>query len=295
MMDIKYTYINYLFNPNNLTSLKKLSLNKLPRNYFDFVSIADFNTYDTLLHIPNSYKSAAVKYCYYLTDSITKDEYPRYSLAYLNEFLNTSQIYFKNETFESLINSLVIYYSRYKNSGFEKKFNQLMENIPISNRDIKENVVNLINRYDALNKPFPDDVLNATLIDYEGREFPFSELVKKYKGCIIYIDFWASWCAPCIKEFPASNNLNRQVEDKKVVFLYLSIDERRTDFLAASKKNLSEKKSYQIKNASISRLNDYLDFSSIPKYIIVDKDGKLVNRNAPRPSDPNTIELLLNK
>ncbi|MGW8121131.1 TlpA family protein disulfide reductase [Roseivirga echinicomitans] len=112
------------------------------------------------------------------------------------------------------------------------------------------------------------------------------EFLSENKGRIVYVDFWASWCAPCIKEMPASRRLRKDYENAPVTFLYLSIDK---DYDAWNKSNTEQKlrgypNSYMIVNKDQSSFLSDLELSSIPRYLIFDKQGRLVDENAPRPS-----------
>lgn len=65
--------------------------------------------------------------------------------------------------------------------------------------------------------PFPADVV---LTDLQGKKVDFA----KYRGKYVFIDLWASWCIPCIKEIPHLKQLEKDLQNKDVVFLSISID-----------------------------------------------------------------------
>ena len=123
------------------------------------------------------------------------------------------------------------------------------------------------------------------MIDRNGREHRLSE----FKGKRIYIDFWATWCGPCIQESPAFEALYEEYKDKDVVFLQVSID-----------KNLNAWKNY------ISRHNKKVpQFRSddpvlkekwavlyIPRFVLIDKDFRIASPFAPRPSEQQIRTLL---
>ncbi len=135
------------------------------------------------------------------------------------------------------------------------------------------------------------------LAHFSGTDVTWQNILEKHKGNVIYVDFWASWCAPCRSEMPASQALQKQFAGKEVVFVYVSIDENSVDWKKASKlEAIDGGESYIIIRPEKSELTKQYKISSIPRYFLIDKSGKVVNANAPRPSDNQIlkeIQLLL--
>lgn len=118
------------------------------------------------------------------------------------------------------------------------------------------------------------------LADTSGKTISLSSL----KGKVVYIDFWASWCGPCRKEMPHSRALMEKLKDEPVTFLFVSIDEKPD----AWRKAMAQEKLPGIhlldnRGWSSPILGDY-NFHSIPHYVLIDKDGKMVSPDAERPS-----------
>ncbi|HEY8400756.1 MAG TPA: TlpA disulfide reductase family protein [Cytophagaceae bacterium] len=134
-----------------------------------------------------------------------------------------------------------------------------------------------------------------TLTDINGNKVSLSD----FKGKVVYLDFWASWCAPCLLEINKSKNLKQKYADNNnVVFLYVSIDKD----LAAWKNMVSKKNIQGVHlNSKDGKEEDILtkyNLVSIPKFVLIDKQGNIVDDDAKRPSDPaliNDIEKLLNQ
>lgn len=112
------------------------------------------------------------------------------------------------------------------------------------------------------------------------------DLVKNNKGKIIYIDFWASWCAPCRVAMPASRKLQEEYKNKDVFFLYISIDTDLKKWEIASEKE----KLHNNYNNNLLAINypdaffyKEMQLKTIPRYVIYDRKGKLVNKDAPSP------------
>ncbi|MFY0603071.1 MAG: TlpA family protein disulfide reductase [Flavobacteriaceae bacterium] len=114
------------------------------------------------------------------------------------------------------------------------------------------------------------------LIDEQNNETTLKKILEDNKGKIVYIDFWASWCAPCRKAFLSYPKLKETYKDKDVVFLFISIDR---DIAKWEKANMEENlsNSYYTLNYPIAEFYEKLKISRIPRYLIFDKSGKLVN------------------
>lgn len=126
----------------------------------------------------------------------------------------------------------------------------------------------------------------------EKHPFTLKGLLEKHKGKIIYIDFWASWCAPCIQAFPASQALRTNYKND-IVIVYLSLDQNYEHWLNASEKKLKNYPlSYIIVNAKQADFLKELKVSEIPRYLLFDRDGNLVHKNAPGPEGEPIRELL---
>lgn len=107
------------------------------------------------------------------------------------------------------------------------------------------------------------------------------------KGKVVYVDVWATWCVPCRAEFPQASQLQQQFSSNPgVVFLYVSVDQNQ----AAWKKVLQDDAhlgGIHINQASVEQAGSlwkpYL-LSSIPRYMLIDQKGLIVQANADRPS-----------
>lgn len=121
-------------------------------------------------------------------------------------------------------------------------------------------------------------------------EEKFNEYLKQMRGNRpVYIDLWASWCGPCIREMDSSKELFAKYRTR-IAFVYVSIDHD----IEAWKKMIKRLGLEQIsmKHFRVGPQGDVMktfDIASIPRYILVDRHGNFVNLDAPRPSDPKLI------
>ena len=118
-----------------------------------------------------------------------------------------------------------------------------------------------------------------------------------FKGKFLYVDIWASWCGPCRKQFPHAEKLKSKFTKrqlKKLNFIYISIDNDREKWKESiNKLDLTGHHFISPSNESNSA-GEYFEISSIPRYILINKDGEVIDNNAKRPSDESLFNDLLN-
>jgi thiol-disulfide isomerase/thioredoxin len=130
--------------------------------------------------------------------------------------------------------------------------------------------------------------INSTreIIDYSSNDrFSLNEILKQNKGKIVYIDFWASWCMPCRSSMQELPRIWSKYSSSPISFIYISIDEKKGAWEAAVKEeNLnSQKYNYLVSDPKNSSLLNQYSIREIPRYMIFDKEGKVVQLNAPSP------------
>ena len=129
-----------------------------------------------------------------------------------------------------------------------------------------------------------------TLKDKKGNLFDSSSL----KGKVVYIDFWGSWCKPCLAEMPASALLQEKMQKKDVVFLFINFYDTEAQWL----KIIQEKNLGGIHLKAEAKDHAYferafgINKTGFPRYALLDKNGVLVSTSAPRPSDQTIIHLI---
>lgn len=129
--------------------------------------------------------------------------------------------------------------------------------------------------------------------DYENVNGSKTSL-ESLRGKYVYIDVWATWCGPCREEISHLQKMETAYHGKKIEFVSISADKQ--------KDREKWKKMIADKQMSGTQLIADKDFDSdfikayaidgIPRFILVDPNGKIVNADAPRPSDPELSKLL---
>jgi thiol-disulfide isomerase/thioredoxin len=125
--------------------------------------------------------------------------------------------------------------------------------------------------------------------DSSGKKYSLED----YKGKVIYLDLWASWCAPCRYETPFLQKLTEKYKDEKnIMFISIAVLDKYDKWKEAL---VSDKPGWlQLFDSNSAVQNAYVA-NSIPKFIVVNKEGKIVSFDAASPSSGETIEKLLNE
>lgn len=129
------------------------------------------------------------------------------------------------------------------------------------------------------------------LEDADGTRTDFSSVLKENEGKIVYVGFWASWCGPCRAQTPYTKKLMRQFEYRDIAFVFISTDSDNKAWKKATQEEGMTRSSYRILNPDSKFLQD-INLRYIPRYIIFDRKGNLINTNAPRPSDDDIVSLI---
>ena len=113
-----------------------------------------------------------------------------------------------------------------------------------------------------------------------------------FKGRVVYVDVWATWCAPCVEEIPYAKELHETFENSdQVIFLNVSVDKD----IDAWKRKVAKEKDWKGVHINLSKSQtDSLAVKyrvvGYPKYFLIDKDGRIVTSRAPRPSSKDVIK-----
>jgi len=146
-------------------------------------------------------------------------------------------------------------------------------------------------KYDALKK-LSKGAPSPVFTDYVNHAGGTNSLTD-YKGKYVYIDVWATWCGPCLAEVPALKEVEKQYHGKNIEFLSISIDTEPAR--EAWRKMVTDKELGGVQlladQAWQSAFISAYEINSIPRFIIIDPDGNIVNSNAPRPSDKKLLNI----
>lgn len=99
----------------------------------------------------------------------------------------------------------------------------------------------------------------------------------KFKGKYILVDIWASWCRPCINKFPDFDSLKLAYKDKNIAFLQISCDQEERRWRSGM--GYTHRSGDQWFLTGDRKFMTDLQVATIPRYLLVDKNGKIIDAN----------------
>lgn len=148
--------------------------------------------------------------------------------------------------------------------------------------------------YDRLSKLIPGvEASDFEMQTVDGKSVHFRDIIGK--GKVTYIDFWATWCGPCCAEIPFVEKLVEKYKDNPdIEFISISLDNDLKKWHRKLEKDQPQWPQFVIPENFDSTFAKEYNITAIPRFMIFDKEGKIININAPRPSRDN-IDTFLQK
>ena len=156
------------------------------------------------------------------------------------------------------------------------------------NKEYQKDITKDFDKMRTIAKGKPSPVFR----NYENHEGGTTSL-DDLKGRYVYMDIWATWCGPCKREIPSLKELEMEYSDKNIVFVSISIDEQKDHDKWQNMVTQLELGGIQLfadNDWNSQFVKDYL-IKGIPRFILVDPQGNIVNSNAPRPSSEDIRDL----
>lgn len=194
---------------------------------------------------------------------------------------------------ERLLSNRLIYYSNAKELGMARKLQSLLTGHFAGGKEAREGNQRIA-RLESLLEEGRQDEQIAIRNDYT-KISSVDELLAPYKGKIVYLDIWGTWCGPCKAEMSYVPELKTQMKGKDVVFLYLSndkdnADEKWKEYIRVNKITGEHVRMPEDRIRNIwEALLPGEEVRSYPTFFIFDRDGKVAVKKAKRPSDGEVL------
>lgn len=260
---------------------------KIPENFKDYF-VKDIPQNDFDLYAKSISYASYMNGLYYAKLSKQLKEYPRESLAYFKaeiQFLGNSN--FPKIIKEKMYQGLIISYMRAKDPEIKAWLNKT-----IAEKVTDETALKRYEDFKAKEVAYNDGDMapNFTYPDINGK----SVSLRDFKGSVVYIDLWATWCGPCIKGLPYFKKLKEKYKNENIKFVMISFDEdieAWNKMVTGNNEGLFE--GIQLATGSYqNEINTTYNVNGIPHYILIDKEGKIVQKSAVGPYDLELIPIL---
>lgn len=237
----------------------------------DFTNEEDYKTFSKLRILAMRYYGDRLAKAYEITND--------YSLAFEESLKGLENGAIKDAMISQFSRLVVTPHQR-----LEETYQFVMDNT--TNAKYKEGYTKTYNSLKHLAKGNESPKFNYE--NYKGGKTSLDDLKGKY----VYIDMWATWCAPCKKEIPALKRVEKQFHGKNIAFVSISVD-RKKDY-DTWRKMIEDEELGGIQlmadNDRNSKFYHDYEISGIPRFILIDPEGKIISADAPRPSNPRLVE-----
>lgn len=139
-------------------------------------------------------------------------------------------------------------------------------------------------------KHFSDEALNDMFITLQGESITLQNILKKHKDKTILIDVWASWCRDCLEGLPKVKSLQSEYED--VAYVFLSLDRGEEAWERGIEKYQVEGEHYYMPNGKKCAFADFVKIDWIPRYMVINKAGKIELFKAIKADDNKLVNAL---
>ncbi|TKG97039.1 TlpA family protein disulfide reductase [Puteibacter caeruleilacunae] len=133
---------------------------------------------------------------------------------------------------------------------------------------------------------------NTILLDTAKNEITLGEVMAQQQGKVVYLDTWAMNCYPCRMAMPYSRDLKEKLKGKNISFVFLSTEQvPQKQWTKVYETTHTKENHYVLKHGFKAKFLQLMEMNWVPNYMIIDKQGRLKDYCADRPSKENNERL----
>ncbi|MEG2555964.1 MAG: TlpA disulfide reductase family protein [Odoribacter sp.] len=156
----------------------------------------------------------------------------------------------------------------------------------LKNADFKQAFLGRLEERTKLMEGQP--AIDFAVVDMDGKEGRLSD----YKGKVLYVDFWTTWCGPCLGEMPHFNELSKKYPD--IQFIGVSVDNNTKVWLNKLEGDAGHGNVLELFSPDPLVRTEW-DITGIPRFLLIDPEFRIISAVAPWSSDTEAITPLLEK
>jgi thiol-disulfide isomerase/thioredoxin len=269
---------------------------KMPPEYFDFLNKLENRRGDELT--VSTYLNFLNEYAMYIDQMVPLDSQKVYLTNMADEFEKGASFFLRyyNQVEKGFLKDVLIskFYYRLLDAKYYAQLKNIFDINLIADKEFHD-IIQQKYDYEKSLYENPQFSERTKFNELKNENDFLNALIKNYPNKVIYIDFWAPWCSPCMSEMPYSEKIKNHFQDKNVAFVYLA---NRCEE-GAWKTTIAEQKidgeHYLLSDKQYAQLSEIFKITGIPHYALIDNKGNIVNENAPRPSSDNELINLIEK
>jgi len=278
---IEYDYLQSYNNYQKFYSYHKKVKANLPDDYYDPVINMDTDD-DEIFRHSRAYRNLIVENFRHSS----KRELALDSTLTIIDFVKNKISNIKSIDIREQFSSMLIRQMKESNPNLDDDYKRIMS-LLLTDR-MKEKLT-------QRHKTAKESTSGAQAINFNYENFNGGRTtLKDLSGKLLYIDVWATWCGPCIKEMPALKELVAHYAGKEIEFVSISIDHQ-SDYKKWRKmvpeKNVGGIHLYDNEGLNSSFMKAF-SVGLIPRFMMIDREGKIITAHAPRPSDKGVKDFI---
>ena len=277
----EYDYLQTYNNYQKFYSYHKKSKADLPVDYYKPIIEMDIDD-DEMFRHSSAYRNLIIANYRHSSNLAMSTDSSLSLIEFVKDRISDVKSVYTREQFASML----LRKMKQKNNNIHEDYRQIL---PLFTTERMKN--RLSEKYQSA----LETVSGKQSIDFDYENFSGGrKTLSDLAGKLAYIDVWATWCGPCIKEFPSLKELVQEYTDKKIEFVSISIDDKK-DYekwrKMVSEKNIGGIQLFDSEGLNSSFMKAF-NVGLIPRFIMLDKEGKIITSNAPRPSSDEVRDFI---